>query len=164
MTPPFTAERIYQHFQQEIEKYLKARVSCVAQREDLMQDFYLRLMRVNHWHKIDNIGGYVQTIINNLVLDNYRQLGHNYCEELIAETVVSPDCFETSLINKQTLAQMQRLIEKQSSEKKDLLWRAKIEGQNYQQIAADKKRSVSWVEKSIARLVQQCKQVALREH
>ena len=163
MTPPFTAERIYQHFQQAIEKYLKAKVTCAAQREDLMQDFYLRLMRVNHWHEIDNLGGYVQTIINNLVLDYYRKLALHHSEELMAESIVSDDCLETALINNQILEHMQRLVEKQSSEKRDLLWRAKVEGQNYQQIATDKKRSVSWVEKSIARLVEQCKQIALRE-
>ena len=163
MTPPFTAERIYQHFQQGIEKYLKAKVSCSSQREDLMQDFYLRLMRVNHWHEIDNLGGYVQTIINNLVLDYYRKSTTHQNEELMAESIASDVCLETALINSQMLEHVQNVVEKQSSEKVDLLWRAKVERESYQQIATDKKRSVSWVEKSIASLVEQCKQIALRD-
>lgn len=163
MTPPFTAERIYQHFQPDIEKYLKVRISCTAQREDLMQDFYLRLMVVNHWDTIDNIGGYVQTIMNNLVHDHYRKSVKNPVEELVAESIISNECLETSLINEQTLVQMQRLVDQQPSDKKDLIWRAKVEGQNYQQIATEKKRSVSWVEKSIAGILSQCKQLALKE-
>ncbi|GAA0817811.1 sigma-70 family RNA polymerase sigma factor [Colwellia sp. D2M02] len=163
MTPPYTAEKVYQRFQSGIEKSLKSKVSCSAEREDLMQDFYIRLMRVEHWHTIDNIAGYVQTIMNNLVLDYYRKTQLHNNEVFCEDSLISDNCTEKTFMHNRSLEQLQHCIDKQHTEKKDLLWRSKIHGQNYEQIAREKKRSVSWVEKSIAHILAQCKQALHKE-
>lgn len=159
MTRPLSAEKVYQRFQPHIAKSLKAKINCSSLREDLMQDFYLRLMRVEHWHSIENIDGYVKTIMNNLVLDYYRKSETHHTEEFNENDAQTSGCLEKSLIIEQTLEQIQNCVAKQKVEKQDLLWRSKVQGDNYQQIAKDKNRSVSWVEKSIAHITAQCKQI-----
>lgn len=162
MNPPYSAEKIYQYCLPTVEAHLKSKVSCPALIEDLQQDLYIKLMLVEHWHEIENIPGYVVTILNNLINDHYRkQPKHN--ENLDHYEFAAPHCIETQVNQSQSIEHISTLMGQQKKELQDLLWRAKVTGQSHQQIAKDKGRSLSWVEKSLAQLVHKCRKWVLEQ-
>lgn len=57
----------------ELIAFLKAKLQCAATANDLCQDIYLKLQRVDDSCAIENCRGYLFTIAANLVADNLRK-------------------------------------------------------------------------------------------
>lgn len=130
--------------------------------EDLMQDLYIRLLRVENWQDIENQGGYIQTIMNNLVTDFFRrQKQMSLIEHQPSEAQVYS--LESQFEHEESIASIAQVIKTQPEIAQDLIYRSKIAGQSHQQIALEKGRSISWVEKSLAKVINQSKRVIAKD-
>ena len=128
-----------------------------------MQDLYIRLLRVSEWESIENKGGYIQTIMNNLVTDYLRRqkFSANSSGALPEE---STDCsLEQHFLQVESIERIEKVISEQPEMARDLVWRARVSGESHQKIASEKGRSVSWVEKSLAKIIRQSKRVLARD-
>ncbi|TMO84309.1 RNA polymerase sigma factor [Pseudoalteromonas spongiae] len=161
MQPPYTAERIYQHCMPLMQQHLAKKVACSETRKDLSQELYLKLMLVENWHSIGNINAYVTTMLNNLIIDFYRKSSKELVDDVDLDSLKADTCPEQYVGQHLAIEKIQQLLNKQKPEMKDLIWRAKINGDSCRNIACDKGRSLSWVEKSLANLQSKCRQLIL---
>lgn len=161
MQPPYTAERVYQHCLPLLQQTLTKKVTCHETRKDLLQELYLKLMLIENWHTIGNINAYVTTILNNLIIDLYRKNNKELVNDIDLDSLKSDACPEQHVGQHLAIEKIQLLLDKQKPEIKDLIWRAKINGDSCRHIASDKGRSLSWVEKSLANLQSKCRQLIL---
>ncbi|GHG06030.1 RNA polymerase sigma factor [Thalassotalea marina] len=157
-----TIEYLYQTHYQDILRNLAGKHLSPDVQEDLMQDLYIRLLRVENWQEIENQGGYIQTIMNNLVTDFFRrQKQMSSIESQAPELDVYS--LEVQFEHEESLASISQVIHSQPEIAQDLIYRSKIAGQSYQQIAQEKGRSVSWVEKSLAKVINQSKRAIAKD-
>jgi len=61
----------------QLSAYIRARIDSVEDSEDILQDVYLQLLgNINVLDKIDNITGWLYTVVKNKIIDRYRRKRH----------------------------------------------------------------------------------------
>jgi len=143
----------YEDYYQSLYQLVNSQVNCSALTQDILQDLYFKLNKINNLSEISNPKNYLMQIACRLVIDNKR-LKSNQVEtgqEQTIDLAVCPKAKpEHNAIQVNLIENIQTALDKLPDEKRDLIWLSAVEGFSYQQIASRKGRSLSWVEKSIA--------------
>jgi RNA polymerase sigma factor (sigma-70 family) len=161
-------ESLYSSYYYELYHYCNRRINT-DDAEELMQELYLKLLSLP-LDEIKQPRSYLYSLLNNMLIDLARKQkvrNYNIClESFIPEEIES--CLptpEVQLIGEQQLNALNSAINDLPAEQQDLLILSRLQGLSLKQIAKNKKRSLSWVEKSMAHALLYCKKKTLRyEH
>ncbi|MER2491789.1 RNA polymerase sigma factor [Catenovulum sediminis] len=144
---------LYQYHFQLLSNFVYGKVKCKDLSQDIMQELYLKLAKMPDVTTIKKPKNYLMQMACRLISDHFRkasnlhETGHDSIFEKISQDNNSP---ETEQINKDLLDKLQVALNKLPPEKRDIVLLHRVNGWSYREIAAQKKRSLSWVEKSVA--------------
>ncbi len=161
MSPPpqGIAEELFNAHYQEVSRFVTRKVNCVQAKDDIMQELYLRLAGYPELDNINNTRAFLLQIASNLIRDNFRRASYRLetsAHEVIDETVCELNSPARQVEQRNMLESMTLALNALPEEKRDIIWLNRVEGWSYGKIAKHKKRSVSWVEKSMAQALLLC--------
>lgn len=153
---------LYCDYYNDLYGYINRYLNDSEQSKDLLHDLYFKLQNAPQIGELDNPKAYLNKMAYHLILDYYRQ-GHklvNTGEEAFLDNLLCTQKQpETGTINADLLQKIANKLECLAEEKKDILLLNKLQGWNYNAIAKHKKRSSSWVEKSMTQALTLCKKI-----
>jgi RNA polymerase sigma factor (sigma-70 family) len=163
-----SVESFYSRYYSELHNYCSRRLSS-DDAEEIMQDLYLKLLDLP-LYEIRQPRSYLYSLLNNMLIDlnrknNVRSKAFSIEPLVLDEIVSNHPSPEVELINKQQVNALSCAINELPAEQQDLLILSRLQGLSIKEIAQKKKRSLSWVEKSMAHALLYCKRKTLRhEH
>ncbi|WP_447968709.1 RNA polymerase sigma factor [Nitrospira sp. M1] len=146
---------IFEQYTQELRGYLTGRIRCAITAEDLMQETYIRLQRIEHPHLIMDVRTYMFRIAANLATDHLRAQRRR--AELIdqgADFLAIEDPRSTPeriLLAKEELKIVEAALQDLSPLCRKILTLNRLEGLKHSAIAERLGISRSAVEKNIAK-------------
>ncbi len=159
---PVQAEALYNDHSDRIKMFLQTRAPSADWVEEVMQDLYLKLMNVDDLSSIDNPAAYLTRMAHNLLIDAMRRRGREdkrKSEEPVETLELAdpnPSLFEAAFSSQQ-IALCELALSELPDEYREILLLNRVDGLTHSQIAKRYDRSVSWVEKTIARTVLHCR-------
>ncbi len=152
---------VFESYTQELRRFLTGRVRCAVTAEDLMQETYVRLQRIEQPHLIQDLRTYMFRIASNLATDHLRAQGRR--SELIdhgADCLSIEDTRSTPdhmLLAKEELEIVTVALQDLSPLCQQIFLLNRFEGMKHSVIAARLAISRSTVEKNIARALNHCR-------
>lgn len=143
----------YQYHYKTLYTYVYQRVSCPELAQDVMQELYLKVMKIPDGTRIQNPKSYLIKMAFSVISDHFRNSSNNHetgRDDVIVALRNEGDVPEENVIRKNLLENLQQKLTKLPEEKRDILWLNRVNGWNYAKIAKHKNRSLSWVEKAMA--------------
>lgn len=157
------AETLYNAHYPRVRAFLKTRSNSPDLIEEVLQELYLKLMRIDDLSQIENPASFLIRVAHNLLIDELRR--QKRAEKRQApETAYDPDGFDQShspfeeTLCVQRLAICEQALTELPPAFREILLLNRVEGVAHSQIAKRYGRSISWVEKAIARAVAHCRQ------
>lgn len=144
---------LYQYHFSLLSNFVYSKVKCKDLSQDIMQELYLKLAKMPDVTTIKKPKNYLMQMACRVISDHYRkasnlhETGHENTFMKLSQSNCSP---EIDHINKDLLDKLKIALAKLPPEKRDIVLLHRVSGWSYKEIAAQKKRSVSWVEKSVA--------------
>ncbi|MEQ1540164.1 MAG: RNA polymerase sigma factor [Sphingorhabdus sp.] len=154
-------EQLYLTHSAELEKFLLARTRSKDITEVIMQDIYLKLMAIPDLGIIKHPNAYLIRLANNLLIDHIRHQNRQrqHFEQRPVEEMdyTSPEpCLAEQAHYAQLLAQYQQALGELPSETQEIVRLHHVEGLSQPVIAQKLGKSLSWIEKSIAKALIHC--------
>lgn len=143
----------YQYHYKTLYTYVMQRVGCQHLTEDVMQELYIKVLKIPDSTRLENPKSYLIKMAFSLISDHFRnnsnkhETGH---DDVIVSMRTERDIPEDIAIRENLLEALQQKLAKLPKDKRDVLWLSRVDGWNYSKIAKHKKRSLSWVEKAMA--------------
>lgn len=161
---PLQAEALYKDHYPQVKAFLLSRSNAPDLIEEVLQDLYLKLMKIDDLTQIDNPSAYLCRIAHNLLIDALRrqarakQRNSNPVEsdDVLALVDPQPSPFEATLSG-QRLAACEQALSELPPEYREILLLNRVDRLTHSQIAKRYGRSVSWVEKTIVRTLAYCR-------
>lgn len=152
---------IFERHAQELQRYCAVRVRCVTTAEDLVQETYLRLQKLEGLHLIEDLRTYMFRVAANLITDHLRaERRRAALNGSVAELLAIDTCRSTP--DRVLLAKEEfRIVEEALKDLSPLCQRVvvlnRFEGMKHREIAAHLGISQSAVEKHIAKALLHCR-------
>jgi RNA polymerase sigma factor (sigma-70 family) len=148
---------------QRLRRFVRGRLTCRQDAEDVIQDAYLRVLRYSTENVVENRERLLFSAARNLAVDNRRR--RKAREKTVDEfSVLAAEDWPAAdevVDAKQRLAHVEAAIASLPARCREVFLMHRIEGLSYSQIAARAQISVSAVEKHIARA---CLQIDAKLH
>ncbi len=152
---------VFENSTHELRRFLTGRVRCAVAAEDLMQEMYLRLQRIEQPHLIQDLRTYIFRIAANLAIDHLRAQGRRSAViEPGADFLVIEDSrsnAEHILLAKEELQIVVEALKDLSPLCQQIFVLNRLEGMKHSAIATQLGISRSTVEKNIARALNHCR-------
>lgn len=155
-------EQLYLAHRAELEKFLYARTRSRETTEVIMQDIYLKLMAIPDLSIIKHPNAYLFRLANNLLIDHIRHQNRQQqhfeqgpFDEI--EFVSTAPCLTEQAHYSQILAQYRQALSELSPETQEIVRLHHVEGFSQPEIARKLDKSLSWIEKSIAKALTHCR-------
>lgn len=150
----FIAER------QTLAHYLTGRTGCSATADDLLQDAWLRLSRLQVGETIGNPSAYLRRLATNLAIDdaraNARQPFEPVAEDLLLTIVDEAPGTEERAADRQELERLIGMLGAMPHRRRKLLIAARVEGLRHREIAERFAISVRTVDTELNRAREYC--------
>lgn len=155
-------EQLYLAHSGELEKFLLARTRSREVTEVIMQDIYLKLMAIPDLSIIKHPNAYLFRLANNVLIDHIRhqnrQQLHFDLRPVDEMDFCSPSpCLVEQVHYSQLLAQYRQALSELSPETQEIVRLHHVEGFSQPEIARKLGKSLSWIEKSIAKALTHCR-------
>jgi RNA polymerase sigma factor (sigma-70 family) len=145
----------FQQYARDLHRFFTARVRCAATAEDLVQETYLRLQRIEQPHLIENLRTYMFRIAANLATDHLRTQGRRselFDQQADFSLIEDPHSTpERIYLAKEELQIVEDALKHLSPLCQNIVILNRIEGMKHSDIAARLGISRSTVEKNIAK-------------
>jgi RNA polymerase sigma factor (sigma-70 family) len=153
-------EQLYLAYSAELEKFLLARTRSREVTELIMQD--LKLMAIPDLSIIKHPNAYLFRLANNVLIDHIRHQNRQqqHFEQGLfdeIEFVSTAPCLTEQAHYSQILAQYQQALSELSPETQEIVRLHHVEGFSQPEIARKLDKSLSWIEKSIAKALTHCR-------
>lgn len=155
-------ETVFTHHSDQIRSYVYARTGCHETAEDITQEVFIRLHRVEGLMQIDNIRHYLFRIAKNLLIDHHRASRNrisSYNSDSIDEAydlATDHPSPEDMLILREEISDVFSAIGEISDLCQRIFWQSRVEGFLNHEIAHMQGVCISTVEKNIARAKKRC--------
>jgi RNA polymerase sigma factor (sigma-70 family) len=156
-----TYAQIASLFHQYREELTRRLIGIVKSREtaaDLVQDTYLRLLRLGDQHIVEQPRALLHKIATNLAIDHLRKEKHSVQGIDCLDTAMAVPCHapspERELLGKQRFQLFLQAIEHLPSRTREAFLLCRVYGYSYQEIATRMKISESGVEKLLMRALE----------
>ena len=161
---PLQAETLYNDHYRQVKAFLISRSNSPDLIDEVLQDLYLKLMKVDDLSRIDNPAAYLCRIAHNLLIDGLRRQARTGQRnthppdsiDLVEIVDSAPSPFEATLSG-QRLAACEKAFAELPPEFREILLLNRVERLTHSQIAKRYGRSTSWVEKTIVRALAYCR-------
>lgn len=159
---PVQAEALYNEHHDRIRAFLHTRAPSAEWVEEAMQELYLKLMAFDDLTSIDRPAAYLTRIAHNLLIDAMRKRSReenrmaNEPLETLELADPCPSLFEAAFSSQQ-IALCELALSELPDQYREILLLNRVDGLTHSLIAKRYDRSVSWVEKTIARTVLHCR-------
>lgn len=145
---------------QSLAHYLTGRTGCAATADDLLQEAWLKLSRLQGDETIDNPSAYLQRMATNLAIDDARANARRLLDPMEIDMLLevadeAPDA-EQRTADRQELERLAEIIEEMPSRRRDLFIAARIEGQQHKDLAERFGVSVRTVDLELHRALDYC--------
>lgn len=151
---------VFERHAQELQRYFAIRVRCAATAEDLVQETYLRLQKLEQPHLIEDLRTYMFRVAANLATDHLRSQGRRASLfDPSADFVSIEDPRSTperTLLAKEKLQIVEQALQELSPLCQQIVVLNRFEGMKHREIAARLGISQSTVEKNIAKALVHC--------
>jgi len=144
-----------------LKRFLVARFRDESVAEDLLQDLYLKLERIEDASDISNIGAYLFRMANNVALDHRRQKMRQMARdkswvdvsrsESSGESIDEGPAADRAIEARQKLAQVSEALGQLPPQCRKVFVMHKLRGKSHRDISADLGIAVSTVEKHMAK-------------
>ncbi len=152
----------FEHFYQEHHHWLvgwvKGRLSCPQQANDLAQDTFLKVLLKQNQPQVNKPRAYLSSIARNLIVDNFRRrsIEQSYLDVLALQPedfAISPEDHNIII---STLLEIDRLLDSMEERTRTIFLMAQIDGLSYVEIAQRLAISTNTVRKHSIRAMSQC--------
>lgn len=145
---------LFHRYGEEIRRFLTRKLSCAATAEDLTQETFARLLRIDADAVIEDGRAFIYKTANNLAIDHIRAQRRQRTDTTDHHTMAmiadqTPDA-ETQLSDKRRLEILQQAIAELPPRTRQIFVLARIEGHSYGNIAQILSVSESTVQKHLA--------------
>ncbi len=72
-------EALFKTYATDLRNYIYGKVGCPQTAEDLLQETYIKLLRLSADTEIKNIKSYLFRIAGNVIIDHHRAMAHRLC-------------------------------------------------------------------------------------
>lgn len=159
--PPTQLETIYKDHHNWLRGWLYQKVGCDQRAADLAQDTFVRLLQAQHKQTDftpDQPRAYLRTVANGLVVDYFRRrsLENAYQDALANMPELTMISEEERLLIRETLEQLDALINRLPARVKTIFLLSQLEGLTYAQIAKLTDVSLSTVKRDMQQAFIHC--------
>lgn len=160
MSPP-PLETLYKDHHNWLRGWLYQKVGCDQRAADLAQDTFVRLLQAQHKQTDftpDQPRAYLRTVANGLVIDYFRRrsLENAYQDALANMPELTMISEEERLLIRETLEQLDALINRLPARVKTIFLLSQLEGLTYAQIAKLTDVSLSTVKRDMQQAFIHC--------
>lgn len=155
---------LVEQYKPEIMRFLRVRLALEADRDDIIQDLMIRLLRIENLEEklmIEeaNAKSYLFSIVANLVKDFYRrkQVRGEQSDEALSTISSDSENPEKILLHQQTLSTVNQVLDSVKPMQKEAFLSNRLDNKSYRQISEEMGVSVSTIERHISMVL-----VALR--
>lgn len=155
---------LVEQYKPEIMRFLRVRLALEADRDDIIQDLMIRLLRIENLEEklmIEeaNAKSYLFSIVVNLVKDFYRrkQVRGEQSDEALSTISSDSENPEKILLHQQTLSTVNQVLDSVKPMQKEAFLSNRLDNKSYRQISEEMGVSVSTIERHISKVL-----VALR--
>ena len=146
-------------------QFIKTRTHCEESARDVMQELYLKWQKRPRHKELSNPAGYLMTMAQNLLIERARKQQEETGQEAWLESAESNHGTpEQQAINQNLIERMQQALSLLPPDKQDLLWLSRVQGLSNREIAQQKNKSLSWVEKSLSMALLICCEIDDENH
>ena len=146
---------LFHQYREELTRRLIGMVKSRETAADLVQDTYLRLLRLGNQHVVEQPRALLHKIATNLAIDHLRKEKHSVQGFDCLDTAMAVPCHapspERELLGKQRFRLFLRAIECLPSRTREAFLLCRVYGYSYQEIATRMNISESGVEKLLMR-------------
>ncbi|WP_426369644.1 RNA polymerase sigma factor [Pseudocolwellia sp. HL-MZ7] len=153
-------ESLIDKYESDIMRFLRVRLALEADRDDIIQDLMIRLLRIENLEEKlmmegSNAKSYLLSIAANLVKDLYRRkLGRGeQSDDALANTILDNGNPEQILSHQQTLTKVSQVLESVKPIQKEAFLLNRLENKSYRQISEEMGVSVSTIERHISKVL-----------
>ncbi|AFI83061.1 sigma-70 family RNA polymerase sigma factor [Methylophaga nitratireducenticrescens] len=159
--PPTQLETIYKDHHNWLRGWLYQKVGCDQRAADLAQDTFVRLLQAQHKQTDftpEQPRAYLRTVANGLVIDYFRRrsLENAYQNALANMPEITMISEEERLLIRETLEQLDALINRLPARVKTIFLLSQLEGLTYAQIAKLTDVSLSTVKRDMQQAFIHC--------
>lgn len=141
-------------------RYLTGRTGCRATADDLLQDVWLKLNRLQTGEPVDNPLAYLRRMAANLAIDDARADARRLLEpmeiELLLEVPDEAPNAEQATSDRQQLQRLAEILEELPQRRRELFVAARLEGLPHKMLAQRFGVSVRTVELEVRRALDHC--------
>ena len=146
-------------------QFIKTRTHNEESAQDVMQELYLKWQKRPRHQELGNPAGYLMAMAQNLIIERARkQQEETGQEEWLASAESTHSTPEQQAINQNLIERMQEALSQLPPDKRDLLWLSRVQGLSNREIAQQKNKSLSWVEKSLSMALLICCEIDDENH
>lgn len=152
---------LFQPHSDDLHKFLLRKLGCAATAADLVQETWLRIVKLDPHRPIDNPRALLFRIAINLVTDHYRRSSKEaqvFIEDALTEDVVDrTPSIEEEILSKQQLRTLEAAIEELPTKRRAIFLMLKCERMTYAQVARALGISESTVMTQLVKAMAFCK-------
>lgn len=161
---PFTLDELVDHARREhtsLLRFFTWKVGCPSTAADLVQDLYLRIVRLSSPEAIRDPRNFLYTTAKRLAIDHLRQRERvrprsNSLDQALTVPTATPDA-ETMLDAKRRLAAVLRAIDEMPAKRRAVFIMFKFEHKTYEDIARELGISIRTVEHHLTKAMAYCR-------
>jgi RNA polymerase sigma-70 factor (ECF subfamily) len=153
-------ESLVDDYRPDIMRFLRVRLALEADRDDIIQDLMIRLMRIENLEEKlmadgSNAKSYLLSIAANLVKDLYRrkQVRGENSSEALENITCDYNNPEKIFSHQQTLTNVNQVLDSVKPSQKEAFLSNRLENKSYQQISEEMGVSVSTIERHISKVL-----------
>ena len=155
-------EGLFRTYATDLRNYIYAKVGCRQTAEDLLQETYIKLLRLSTDTEIKNIRSYLYRIAGNVIIDHRRAMAHRFCENNTEEISALYDIIddrpstEDIVINQDRMDKAMAAVVELSTLCQQIFELSNLAGLKNREIADRLGVCQSTVEKNLARVRKHC--------
>lgn len=151
-------ENLYQEHYSWLQHWLRGRIGCEHNAQDLAQDTYLKLLASQTLLNIEQPRQYLVRIAKSLMIDAYRrkQVEQAYLNSLAEQPEAYMPSTETQVLVLEALIEVDNMLQGLPSKVRSAFLLRQLDGLSYKDIAQQLQVSLSSVEKYVARALTAC--------
>jgi RNA polymerase sigma-70 factor (ECF subfamily) len=153
-------ESLIDKYNTDITRFLRVRLALEADRDDIIQDLMIRLLRVENLEEKlmaegSNAKSYLLSIVANLVKDFYRrnQTRGEQTDDALGTIISHSGNPEKILSQQQTLTKVSKVLDSVKPIQKEAFLSNRLENKSYRQISEEMGVSVSTIERHISKVL-----------
>jgi RNA polymerase sigma-70 factor (ECF subfamily) len=153
-------ESLVDDYKLDIMRFLRVRLALEADRDDIIQDLMIRLLRIENLESkltsdSANAKAYLLSIAANLVKDLYRhkQVRGVHSDDALGIISSDSDNPEKRLSSQQTLTKVSEVLDSVKPVQKEAFLSNRLDNKSYRQISEEMGVSVSTIERHISKVL-----------